>query len=313
MRNFGNDLFFTKNILIKEFIENATQSERMVERGIDLRFFPEGGNLVQNANNKVAFKATNKSGKSVNIKLLLFDDNDKLLQQTNSIHKGMGFFNLIPEHNKKYYAIIDSSGFEEQRFDLPNAVTGYSIEVGDQFNHHLSFQINASPEIVKGQKLKYTIQSRGILSMNSVVVIDKNQKVIRIDKTQLPEGISCITLYNENDVPVCERLVFNQLFKKVQIEICPNKTEYLPKEKVNLSITTKDENGNPVPANLSLAVVDQFINQTETKLEIQNEGIVSSILLNADLRGTIENPEFYFQDFDVKKHFKLDLLLLIPI
>ncbi len=47
--------------------------------------------------------------------------------------------------------------------------------------------------------------------------------------------------------------------KELTIEIIPSKKTYLPGEKVSLAVTAKDSKGNPVQAELSIAVVDMSV------------------------------------------------------
>jgi len=63
-------------------------------------------------------------------------------------------------------------------------------------------------------------------------------------------------------------------------------------------------------ANLSLAVIGKHISDKQKEMLPNNSTILSSVLLCSDLRGQIENPDFYFNDFDKKKHQYLDLVLL---
>lgn len=44
--------------------------------------------------------------------------------------------------------------------------------------------------------------------------------------------------------------------KELEISVTTNKQSYLPGEKVNLTVTTKDSDGKPVPADVSIAVAD---------------------------------------------------------
>lgn len=309
MRNFGEDFFFTQNIIVKE----SNAEEKLVAKensNIDLQFFPEGGNLVQNVINRVAFKAIDERGKGKAISITIYDNKDKEVVHTTAVHKGMGNFQFIPKPNVTYHAIINSTGYENKKIALPKAKIGYSIFVGNQYKELLDFKICTSPENVNGQQIFYIIQSRGKLYAFNKIRINETEKSIRIEKEKLPEGISSITVYNQNGIPVCERLVFNQIYQKVNVEVKADKKNYKPREKVTLTVQTKSVTGNPIPANLSLTVIEKAFAQTQNSLLNKNAGIVPSVLLNADLKGNIENPEFYFENFDYKKHFYLDLVLL---
>ncbi len=54
-------------------------------------------------------------------------------------------------------------------------------------------------------------------------------------------------------------LKLDQSEKNLHVELSPDKSEYSPGEEATITITTKDHKGNPVPAEVSLAVVDEAI------------------------------------------------------
>ena len=66
MRNFGDQLFFNKNITIinpSDSINAISDSVNYKKNKIEISFFPEGGSLVDNVSSVVAFKAVNAIGK----------------------------------------------------------------------------------------------------------------------------------------------------------------------------------------------------------------------------------------------------------
>src|SRR5690606_32123911 len=70
-------------------------------------------------------------------------------------------------------------------------------------------------------------------------------------------GIHQLTLFDSEYNPVCERLVFLNADKKLNIHLETDKKEYNPREKVVLKIKVKDEKGNPVKTNFALSVVNE--------------------------------------------------------
>jgi len=78
MRNFSDQLFFTKEIIIVNANDGQAEiSDKVnyVENTIRLNFFPEGGSLVNNVSSIVAFKAVNNLGKGCDV-------SDKILNNT---------------------------------------------------------------------------------------------------------------------------------------------------------------------------------------------------------------------------------------
>ena len=86
-----------------------------------------------------------------------------------------------------------------------------------------------------------------------------------------------------------------------------DKAIYNNREKVAIDISVKDKKGNPVRANLSVSVKNKtsIINTDNNN----KNNIISSIFLQADVKGNIENPRYYFSNVDNAKK-DLDILLL---
>lgn len=64
--------------------------------------FPEGGNIVSNIQNKIAFKALNSKGVPIEVSGKLYENNSPILD-FKSEHAGMGSFVFKPNFNHKYH------------------------------------------------------------------------------------------------------------------------------------------------------------------------------------------------------------------
>ena len=109
MRNFSDQLFFTKEIIV---INSTDEKDKIadevnyVENKVTISFFPEGGSLVDNVSSIVAFKATNSLGKGCDIAGKIYSSNGDLITKFKSTHLGMGSFLLKPLPGLSYYSII---------------------------------------------------------------------------------------------------------------------------------------------------------------------------------------------------------------
>ena len=132
------------------------------------------------------------------------------------------------------------------------------------------------------------------------------QHLVEIETSEMPIGIITLTLLDENDLPQAERLAFVNKDKRLNIEMATNKKKYLPRERVDLSIKVKDHNGKPVQGNFAMSVVDDkllsFADDKQTN-------ILSQILLQSELTGKIEKPNFYFDE--PSKHPEKDQMLAL--
>ena len=124
-------------------------------------------------------------------------------------------------------------------------------------------------------------------------------------KDSLPIGVIMATVFDSNYQPVCERHFYNNREEDLlAIDLNVNDDFYFAREEVNLSLSVSN-NSAPKIASVSVMAVDEdyFRNTTDS-----SSSIVSYFLLESDLKGTIENPGYYFED---ETHLKdLDFLML---
>jgi len=76
---------------------------------------------------------------------------------------------------------------------------------------------------------------------------------------------------------------------------------------VKMTIRVEDERGIPMPANLSLAVVDD---QLLTFADDKSGNLLSSLMLEYDINEKVDEPAFYFDEKEEKADKALDYLLL---
>jgi len=86
--------------------ESISRSIPIVLNKISLQFFPEGGELIENVQSKVAFEALNEFGKGSDISGKIIDENNVEIAVFESFHLGMGAFEFTPKANKTYKVII---------------------------------------------------------------------------------------------------------------------------------------------------------------------------------------------------------------
>ena len=86
----------------------------------------------------------------------------------------------------------------------------------------------------------------------------------------------------------------------------PEKSVFDKRERVTVKIDAKNNDGQPVAANLSFAVT----NNDKIGTTQYAEDFRTYMLLRSDLRGHIEQPNYYFEDTTAKARLALDNLLM---
>jgi hypothetical protein len=305
MRNFDPLFFYRKSFqVLKTQISEGTE-ERVIYEPMDLQFFPEGGELISGINSIVAFKATDASGASLDVRGIVVDNADNEIATIETSNLGMGRLLMTPEPDQTYRAKVTIEG-KDFVFDLPEVKpSGFAIKV---LNNHKSSKItvgvNASDASLEGGML--LAHQNGRVFFTAVANTQNSSFGVRIDRSDFPEGICHLTFFDASVVPRSERLVYANL-PSVYSEILLDgiSTTYSKRSKISLSLTLKDTSEVPLRGNFSMAITPQEI----IKYPEFEENIISYLMLQSDLQGYIEQPSFYLND--TKESFlALDILML---
>lgn len=271
-----------------------------------LFFFPEGGDLIAGLVNQVAFKALDKNGLGSEVKGYISNRKGQKVATIQSSHLGMGKFSFIPNKKGLYTAVITHKDGSRQSFVLPTVKAhGYVLQVDNSNAEKVSFEVLTN--FRQKQKNSVIGHRRGQAAYAFEGEVSRSEPVIfDIPKTSLPGGMLHFTLFNVLSTPQCERLVFIKKRNPLDIKIQMPATTVAPQEKVQLSLQVKNQHGENAVANLSIAVVNADLIETNE----QHSHIVSELLLKSDLKGFIEQPNFYFKDNQPTTNQALDLLMM---
>ena len=285
------------------------RSKGTAGNGPDVRFFPEGGALVEGLPAVVACKATDATGRGLAVRgQILNAKNAVVVSAFSSRHAGMGRFAFVPGAGQRYHARLTVAGGAATDYPLPAAQpAGYSLHVVDSPTDFLVEARYAGPGPAPGPVQLFT-QVRGVVAYPGPrVLAGSTPGVWRMPKKNYPNGIVHFTLFDAGGVPQAERLAFVQNGPAaLRVSITPDQASYGPHAPVQLMVRVADAAGQPVAAQLSVAVADAAL----AALDPAAETIASHLLLTADLAGYVENPGYYFRDQSAATAQHLDDLLL---
>ncbi len=286
--------------------EAISRSVPIVLNNIQVAFYPEGGDMVANMPAKVAFRALNEFGKTADVTGYISDSKGNKVADFESFHKGMGAFTFTPKEDETYAAHITQPENIEQIINLPDALPkGYVLEVEKAEKGNLFLHVHST----ENENLSIIATVHGQKYFASTIKVHTGKNGISIPTDDMPMGIAQITVFDSKGIARAERLAFVNQHKKLNVELSTDKEKYLPREKVNLTVKVKDERGMPMPANLSLSVVnDQLLSFADDK----SSNILSWLLVEGELKGKVEEPNFYFDEKEPaeKRETALNYLLM---
>jgi hypothetical protein len=299
-----NDGLVNVMIAYNGLTESISRSVPIVLNKIDLQFFPEGGDLVYGLGSKVAFRAINEFGKPADIAGIVVDQNGAKIADFKSFHQGMGAFNFNPAAGQTFTAKITQPEGITQVYELPEPMPrGYVLNVDHVDTKEMAVTIRST----ESEALSLVAQVRGDVYWASQVDVLPGKTEISIPLTAFPMGVAQLTLFDSKGIERCERLAFVNRDRQLKVEVKTDKDKYLPREKVKMTVKVTDERGMPMPAQLSLAVVnDQMLSFADDK----SGHILSQLLLEPDLKGKVDEPRFYFDTKEEKSLAAMDFLMM---
>lgn len=307
MRNFSEDFFFSKDILVINPLKKT-----MAERKLDtikpiIRFFPEGGSLVNGLTSLIAFQATNANGQGLDCQGVVVDEKSDSVVKFQSLKFGIGTFSFTPQKGKIYRAVIHTKAGTITQ-ELPSAYEeGYVMGANsDAAGRGLDITVASNKPSAFGKEVHLFIHSRQRIRKQLTGVMDTNGRTqFTVPTEELENGISHVTLFDSELNPLAERLYFRQPTQLLKVQASSNKSIYSKRESASLNLTTQSPNHQLVPANLSLSLYKIDDIQGYDSLSI-----ISYLLLTSDLKGRIENPAYYLSSAGDEKIKAIDNLML---
>ena len=287
------------NPMMKQYLrKEEIRPKQEQAKQLNVEFFPEGGHLILGVENRIAFKATNEHGKGVNIEELAIGDDCITISRQ---HLGMGYFMYTPS-KKECKANILYSG-NTYTFSLPRVEeTGYTIQTFQGMTDTLHVTIRTSKPDTCNLLAIALMHTGKIEYIDTLAVgISDNQKTIPTQ--QLSTGVYQLFLFDiEGKVYASRMLFFNNGIDSYPISIQTDKPSYLPFERIrmHLGMSSIEEQC------ISLAVRDAADYGTG-----YSEDIRTYMLLSSELKGYIEQPEYYFEAEDYEHLESLDLLMMV--
>ena len=139
--------------------------------------------------------------------------------------------------------------------------------------------------------------------------LDMNHPIEKtIPMENVPEGVCRIHIFGSSGNIYASRSIYHHSrdYKAPVLEAVADKRSYKPFEKVALSFSLKDGQGNPFRNSFCLSVRDAL-----GRANACADDLRTSLLLSSDLKGLIENPSWYFESDAPERDQALDLLMLV--
>lgn len=221
---------------------------------IRVKFYPEGGYLVEGLKSRVIMEAKTASGNIVQLKALLLNDG-RIIDTLKTNNFGVCTFTILPKADAHYALklLASNKNIHAKEFMLPQAIkNGVVIEIGNAVtNDTLQVSLKSS---IKKLSVRVAISNTSTGYVSEPIVI-YSEKALRLPLNDILKGINVLTVLDSLNRPLAERLFFAHFDQKNDAEIETDKPVYKTKEKINVNIQLTNKNKKPVSGIFSIACV----------------------------------------------------------
>ncbi|WP_148638432.1 hypothetical protein [Olleya sp. ITB9] len=300
MKNFNEDHSFIQKITVLSDRERDNKISINEKKFYEFKIFPEGGHLISNTINNIGILIKDVNNRGVKIsKGKIKNRSGTVIGQFNTNHLGLGSVSFFTKENEIYTfeATLTNGTVIHKKTNSPELI-GITLNTNVIDDYFILNILTNDVSLTKLKNKKYRILTHNTRSFKNIYFnfnnTDKTYTLI-LKKNELPKGINIVTIFNENNIPVIERLIFNDFEEfQNQLNISNSKIK-------SDSITTILTNNSSEKLFLSASFLP-----TETKAYKPTNTIKSQIALKPYVKGHIENPQYYFNN----NYKDLDLLLL---
>ena len=322
MMNFGDDVAFSRAFPIfdrpkkagdytdRRIMHNSEARYGTSRPGVsqpkrlDLRFYPEGGDIIAGIPCRIAFEALGPDGSVSDWEGIVRDRrSDAVMAHMTPTSDSRGAFTLLAAEGRSYQAEVKHDG-KTYTFDLPPAKDdGIGLSIDNTTSPDTATVTIRRRYDGNTPTIGLILSSRGYIYYSGEISLDSTA-VLKIDKCRIPTGVSTITLTDAEGHTVADRMFFADNVDYATIAVESDSTSYQPMGKVGLQLTATDRHGNPVATTLSVSVTD-----ADNAVESHSD-ILSGLLLMSDIKGYVANPARFFSPANPDRHEQLDLLMM---
>jgi hypothetical protein len=264
----------------------------------NVRFYPEGGNLVNNIQSTVGWEVKSAEGKPLGVSAILYQDK-KIIDTIETNSYGLGKFQLTPIAGSSYYVKLHAVNKKDTLYQLPVALTsGPTIAIANAVVND-TLTVNLKDE--QHEKLYLIGHNYKQVFFTMPVNLSTTNKKIKFILKDVPKGLTQLTLTDSLGRPFAERIFFAHFNRRTPLLITPDKSEYTTRNKVTVKIRL---DGKLDSGFVSVACVQE--NRTEVK---KKNDIESYFYLKHDLEE-LPVRETYLGNTEADKQFLENVLLI---
>jgi hypothetical protein len=315
-------------------VETIVRPVPVVLSKLEVEFFPEGGDMIAGVPNRIYFQTRTTLGKPAELKGRIMDETNAVACDVETFsdprqpfaNHGIGAFSFTPLEGKKYRLQVDVPAGITELVGAKNAKGGEMLPAVKQDGVVLTVASGVTtdkdPIQVQVRSAKADRQllvgayCRGRLMDHQRLLAKKGQAAhVELRPEVGAGGVYRVTVFEERMngdrselAPVAERLIYREPAERLKLAATADKQRFVPGERVTLNFKATDEKGQPAPAIVMVAAVDNSV------LKMADEKTHKSLPTHFLLATEVRRPEdLEHADFLIGAHpsarVALDMLL----
>jgi hypothetical protein len=304
MMNFDTAFIYEKEIVVLNGIKDSSAAAKTSAERY-LQFFPESGDMVAGLESNVAFKASDHFGLPINVKGELKDATGKNILEFSSEHDGLGKFLITPDKSDIFTAVWKDDLGAEHKTDLPLVKpSGVVLKLMTGTKKVFFSVVRSSVDSTSFSHLTIIGHMHQHLVYKAKINLEESfMSGGTIPVGQLPSGVLQVTVFNNNDVPVAERVIFvNNHDYEFSPDLRVTAKSIVKRGRNEIEIAVPDT----LKSNFSISITDADADGDK----LNDDNIISRLLLTGDIKGYVHNPYYYFSDSSDSVAQYLDLVML---
>lgn len=303
---------------MKNFKENNAYSQRIsiVQNGLEkkstsltekeyyeFKLFPEGGHIIANSLNNIAFLIKDIHGKGVFPKEgIIRDQKGKIVKRFSTNQFGIGMVNLPFVSNSIYtFEATLFNGIKIKAYTPKPRLIGLSTNIeekDDAFLLQIFTNSNSLSYLKNKQFTVFVHNSRKYIKF-PFALSESTLYELQLQKKDLPHGVNIISIFNEANRPILERLIYHEK-ENLTAKVLTKKSK-IENDSMQIQLFNNSED--------SMFLSASFLPEA-TEANNPNQNLISSVFLKPYVRGYIQNPQYYFNSTNKNRIKDLQLLLM---
>ncbi len=242
---------FTADIKYNKEVKHIRLLLPVKDNPVSIKFYPEGGSLVNATQSTVGWEARDVNGAPVSIKGILYKDK-RPVDTIKTDRYGMGSFKLIPLIESKYELRLTGEQIDTSYtlpkiltkgpvISMPNALTNDTLKLNLLSKYPGKFFIMVHN--YKQTFFSFPVEIKAMRQKIAVVLKD------------VPKGLNTITVLDSTQRPCAERIFFAHYDQRTPIVINTDSAAYHTRQKVHLKLKLGDNGADTLKGMVSVACI----------------------------------------------------------